>query len=54
VLALPPLLRAAGFALLVVALAGPMTGHQLSRDRAGVIDIMLCMDVSGSMRQADS
>ncbi|HOC72599.1 MAG TPA: VWA domain-containing protein [Candidatus Hydrogenedentes bacterium] len=53
VLALPPLLRAAGFALLVVALAGPMTGHQLSRDRAGVIDIMLCMDVSGSMRQAD-
>lgn len=52
-LAVPALLRAGGLALLVVALAGPMNGYQLRRDRAGVIDIMLCVDVSGSMRQTD-
>jgi Ca-activated chloride channel homolog len=50
---LPALLRAAGLSLLVVALAGPMNGFQLRRDRANVIDIMLCVDVSGSMQQKD-
>lgn len=49
----PALLRAAGLTLLVVALAGPLNGYELRKDRAGVIDIMLCVDVSGSMQQAD-
>lgn len=50
---IPPLLRAMGLALLVIALAGPLTGYQIRKDRANVIDIMLCVDVSGSMSQED-
>ncbi len=50
---LPVLLRVAGLALLVIALAGPKNGFQVRKDRADVIDIMLCVDLSGSMRQAD-
>jgi len=50
---LPAMLRAAGLALLVVALAGPKNGFQVRKDRADVIDIMLCVDVSGSMRETD-
>lgn len=50
---LPALLRAAGLSLLVVALAGPMDGYQIRKDREKVIDIMLCVDVSGSMTQTD-
>jgi len=49
----PAVLRALGLAMLVVALAGPKNGFQVRKDRADVIDIMLCVDVSGSMRQAD-
>lgn len=49
----PPLLRALGIALLIVALAGPLHGFQIRRDRADIIDIMLCVDVSGSMAQKD-
>ena len=49
----PALLRAVGLALLVVALAGPLDGFQVRKDRANVIDIMLCVDVSGSMQQQD-
>lgn len=50
---LPALLRAFGLSFLVLALAGPLTGIQLRRDRADVVDIMLCVDVSGSMQQPD-
>lgn len=50
---LPPLLRAAGLALFIVALAGPLAGMEIKRDRANVKDIMLCVDVSGSMKQED-
>ena len=50
---MPPVLRAAGLALLLVALAGPMHGFQIRRDRANIVDIMLCVDVSGSMAQKD-
>jgi Ca-activated chloride channel family protein len=50
---LPAVLRALGLALLVLALARPMYGYQLRKDRADVVDIMLCVDVSGSMRQQD-
>lgn len=49
----PALLRALGLLLLCVALAGPLRGYQVRKDRAGVIDIMLCLDVSGSMEQPD-
>lgn len=50
---LPALLRALGLACLVLALAGPLDGFQIRKDRANVIDIMLCVDVSGSMAQED-
>ena len=46
---LPALLRALGLALLVIALARPITGFRVHKERANVIDIMLCVDVSGSM-----
>jgi len=49
----PALLRAVGLALLVVALARPLQGHQLRKDRTNVIDIMLFVDVSGSMKAMD-
>lgn len=49
----PPVLRALGLALLVVALAGPLNGFKVRPDRANVIDIMLAVDVSGSMQQPD-
>lgn len=50
---LPALLRLAGLALLLIALAGPLRGYHVRKDRAGVIDIVLCLDVSGSMQQPD-
>ncbi len=50
---LPAVLRALGLAMFVVALAGPMNGFQVRKDRANVVDIMLCVDVSGSMQQQD-
>jgi len=50
---LPAVLRFVGLALLVVALARPVTGVEVRKDRANVIDIMLCVDVSGSMRSQD-
>ncbi|MBI2424082.1 MAG: VWA domain-containing protein [Candidatus Hydrogenedentes bacterium] len=49
----PALLRALGLACLVVALAGPLNGFKVRKDRANVIDIMLSVDVSGSMGQQD-
>lgn len=50
---LPALLRAAGLVLLAVALARPVMGYQVRKDRANVTDIMLCVDVSGSMKTLD-
>ena len=50
---IPAVLRALGLLLLLMALAGPMRGYHIRKDRAGVIDIMLCLDVSGSMEQQD-
>jgi Ca-activated chloride channel family protein len=50
---LPAILRMLGLALLVLALARPMTGFQLRKNRADIVDIMLCVDVSGSMRSVD-
>lgn len=49
----PALLRAIGLFLLLIALAGPLHGYHVRKDRAGVIDIMLCLDTSGSMQQPD-
>jgi Ca-activated chloride channel family protein len=50
---LPALLRALGLALLVFALARPITGYQVRKDRANVIDILLCVDISVSMKSQD-
>ena len=50
---LPPFLRAAGLSALIFALAGPLDGYQVRKDRVDIIDIMLCVDVSGSMNQLD-
>lgn len=50
---LPPILRALGLCLLIVALARPLEGYQVRKDRANVIDIMMAVDVSGSMKAAD-
>lgn len=50
---LPALLRAVGLIFLALALARPITGYQIRKDRADIVDIMLCVDVSGSMRSQD-
>lgn len=50
---LPALLRAVGLTFLVLALARPIIGYQIRKDRADIVDIMLCVDVSGSMRSQD-
>lgn len=50
---LPPILRAIGLSLLIIAIARPLTGYQMRKDRKNVIDIMMCVDVSGSMKAAD-
>lgn len=49
----PALLRAAGLSLLVIALARPIMGYTVRKDRANVTDIMLCVDVSRSMLALD-
>ena len=50
---LPFVLRAAAFALLVVALARPQDVERLSHTNTEGIDIMLAIDVSGSMLARD-
>nr|AUN36969.1 BatA [uncultured bacterium] len=50
---IPPVLRFLGLSLLIVALAGPLHGYQLRKNRAKVIDIELAFDTSGSMQQQD-
>lgn len=50
---LPALLRACGLSLLVIALARPIMGYTVRKDRANVTDIMLCVDVSRSMLALD-
>jgi Ca-activated chloride channel family protein len=49
----PALLRALALTFLVIALARPMQGLERRTDRANVVDIMLCVDVSASMTAAD-
>lgn len=49
----PAFLRALGLALLVLALARPVRGLEARTERANVIDIMLCVDTSGSMKALD-
>jgi Ca-activated chloride channel family protein len=50
---LPLALRVAGLALLLVAFARPQTGHQHEEVLTRGIDIVLVVDVSGSMRTED-
>ncbi|MCP4641053.1 MAG: VWA domain-containing protein [bacterium] len=49
----PAVLRAVGLAFLLMALARPLQGLQARRDTADIVDIMLCVDVSGSMKAMD-
>jgi Ca-activated chloride channel homolog len=48
-----PAMRAVGFALLVLALALPQLGKAASRIHTEGIDVMIAVDVSGSMRAED-
>lgn len=50
---MPAFIRALALLLLLVALARPLKGLQPRLDRADVVDIMLCVDVSGSMAAQD-
>ena len=50
---LPKLLMSMGFAALVVALSRPQTGLEESRVRTEVVDIVLVLDLSTSMRALD-
>jgi len=50
---LPAVARALALTLLIVALARPLTGLTPVRDDESIIDLMLCIDVSGSMRATD-
>lgn len=50
---LPAVLRCLGLCTLLVAMAGPLDGFRIRKDRADVVDIMLCVDVSESMAQRD-
>ncbi len=49
----PAVLRALGLGLLVLALARPMVGLRPRVQRTEVVDIMLTLDVSGSMKALD-
>lgn len=49
----PALLRAVGLALLVVALARPLQGLSPQKDKADIVDVMLCVDLSQSMSVTD-
>lgn len=51
--ALPEVLRALAFILLIVALAGPRTGATVVEERSEGIDIMIALDVSSSMLAED-
>lgn len=50
---LPAVARALGLVLLLVALARPLQGLSVQKDEAEVIDILLCIDVSESMKAVD-
>ncbi len=50
---LPAVLRFAGLCSIVIALAGPLDGFRVRTERADVVDIMLCVDVSSSMSERD-
>ena len=50
---LPAVARALALTLLIIALARPLTGLTPVRDEESIIDIVMCIDVSGSMRATD-
>lgn len=50
---MPALARAAAMSCLIIALARPLTGLTPVREQESIIDIMLVIDVSGSMRAMD-
>ncbi|MCX8064344.1 MAG: VWA domain-containing protein [Candidatus Hydrogenedentes bacterium] len=50
---LPPLFHFIAISMFVIAISGPTYGVRVSKDRANVVDIILCLDISGSMTQQD-
>ena len=50
---LPAALRALGLIFLLVALARPLHGLSIHKEEAQIVDIMLCVDVSLSMKARD-
>ncbi len=50
---LPAIARALGLVLLLIALARPLQGLAVQKDEAEVVDILLCIDVSESMKAVD-
>lgn len=50
---LPPFFNFMAISSFLIAIAGPTSGTKISKDRANVVDIILCLDVSGSMTQQD-
>ncbi len=50
---IPALLRAAGLTLLIIALARPVGGLEPIQEETETMDIMLALDVSGSMKALD-
>lgn len=50
---IPAVLRAIGLALLVFALARPLQGLSPQKDKADIVDVMLCVDLSQSMSVTD-
>ena len=50
---IPPVMRAVGLALLIFALARPLHAMRPRLEHENVVDILFCVDVSGSMTQED-
>lgn len=50
---LPPLLRIAAVALIIIALARPQSSEDFTDKEIEGIDIVICTDISGSMRARD-
>jgi len=48
-----PMLKALGMALLIIALARPQSGYGDSKQSVEGVDIMLALDISGSMKAED-
>ncbi len=48
-----PIIKAAGLSILIVAMARPQSGYGQNKQSVEGVDIMLALDISGSMRSED-